>query len=432
MSEARGHLEQGDLEAAAKSAERSLKKEPTSEAYYIIGHRDLVNDQYTEAAERFRSAIKLDDRNADAVFELGLALDELGEPKQAIEQFQRFTEIRPEDPKGTIQEAYILFAKQDRTKQAKALLDECLVRHPDNTVALYYAALCANDLGDRAAGYAFVDKALDIDPEDVDFPYLKGRWLCQDGRYAEAEPLLARAKELAPEGKYKRYWAWARCMAATDTALWEQEDGDVRLTAPWRNDLAAMDSLAGIAGGRYDRSRLLPRFLADEPLTLDELIMLYYSQSLQEDYTPYSDDMDELLKGPQEDKKWDKVMELTEKHLKEDPLCLDALSARANACRRMEAPCYDHATMGYELLMMAITATGSGNSFDDAVLVMSVEDEYTYIAYNGLRSSGQSLHNQGRYSYDVLQCTDGDGKKRTIHFNITKPFGSLGKMFKDK
>ncbi len=433
LSEARGHLEQGDPAAAAEAAERSLKKGETSEAHYIIGHNHLVNDELEPAAESFRRAVKLDEHNADAVFELGLVLDDQGEHDKAKKQFRRYTELRPDDPKGTIQEAYVLLAQEDRPKEARALVDGVLAKYPDNTPALYYAALSCDALDDRATAYAHVDRGMQLDPEDVDFPYLKGRWLCREDRYAEAIPVLQKARELAPEGKYKRYWAWARLMAATDTAHWARVNGDIRLTTPWRNDLDAMDSLARISGARYDRALLLPRFLNDAVLSLDELVMLYYGQCLEEGYSPYSDRMDDELRDPQREGRWSKVLEMTEGHLKDHPVCLDALSGRANACRNLKEPCYDHATMAFELLMQAITATGSGDSFDDPVLVMSVEDEYTYLAFHGLRMTKQSLHSQGGRSYDVLTCTDAEGKERRVHFDITRPFDSLGRSFrKDK
>lgn len=430
LSEARGHLEQGDPAAAAKSAERSLKQGETSEAHYIIGHNHLVNDALEPATESFRRAIKLDEGNADAVFELGLVLDDQGEHDKAKKQFRRYTELRPDDPKGTIQEAYVLLAQEDRPKEARALVDGVLVRHPDHTAALYYAALSCDALKDRTTAYAHVDRGMEVDPDDVDFPYLKGRWLCREDRYAEAVPVLLKAKELAPEGKYKRYWAWARLMAATDTAHWARVDGDIRLTTTWRNDLDAMDSLARIPGGRYDRAVLMPRFLNDEVLALDELVMLYYGQCLEEGYSPYSDRMDDELREPQREGRWSKVAEMTGAHLKDHPVCLDALSGRANACRNLKEPCYDHATISFELLMQAITSTGSGDSFDDPVLVMSVEDEYTYLGFHGLRMTKQSLHSQGGRSFDVLTCTDADGKERKVHFDITRPFDSLGRSFR--
>ncbi len=430
LSEARGHLEQGDPAAAAKAAERSLKKGETSEAHYIIGHNHLVNDELDAAEDRFRRAIKLDERNADAVFELGLVLDDKGDHEKAKRQFRRYTELRPEDPKGMVQEAYVLLAHEDKPAKAKVLLDSCLVRHPENTVVLYYEAICCHELGDVAAAIAHLDKGMGLDAEDVDFPFLRGRWLCQEDRYAEAEPFLAKAKDLSPDGRYRRYWAWSRTMASTDTVSWHRVNGEIRLTTPWIRSIAAMDSLVRIPGGRYDPAVLLPRFLGDAPLALDELFLLYYAQSVADSYSPYGDPMDTELREPREQGKWEKVRDLTDDHLKDHPVCLDALSAHAQACRNLGEPCYDHATIGFELLMQAISASGSGDSFEDAILVMSVGDEYTYLAFNDLRMERQSLHNSGAYSYDVLDCRDADGKERKVYFNITCPFNSLSKAFR--
>jgi tetratricopeptide (TPR) repeat protein len=431
LAAARGHLEQGDVMAAAASARRSLKEKKTGEAYYIIGHAQLAMNEADSARESFEKAIDLDDQQEEAVFELGLALDDLGEHKKAIQKFRRFAELRPADPRGRVQEAYVLLSSLEDADGAKRILDSCAVRFPDNSTVLYYQAVAAKSLGRVPEAFEWLDKGTIAHPTDPDFPFQRGRWLCEADRFREGEVFLAKALELDPNARRARWWAWSRMMAATDSTLWKRVDGEIRLTAPWLNDMQAMDELIAV-GARYDQTELSKRFLAGEKMGLDEMFLFYYGQSITDAYAPYGDPAEEELDALLEKAAYDKAIDWADEHVKTHPACLETWRSKAFACSKADDPCHQQATINYDLLLNAVTASGSGASMDDAMWVMCVHDEYIMVGYEGLDSGGQSLLHSGKYDFDLLECTNEKGKKVERYFNITKPFSSLGKMFKGK
>jgi hypothetical protein len=75
--------------------------------------------------------------------------------------------------------------------------------------------------------------------------------------------------------------------------------------------------------------------------------------------------------------------------------------------------------------MESILATGTGESTDEAYIVISPHHEYNILNYLGLRSSGQTLLNDKGNDFDRLSAYDENDNKRDIYFNINKPFRSL-------
>jgi hypothetical protein len=122
-------------------------------------------------------------------------------------------------------------------------------------------------------------------------------------------------------------------------------------------------------------------------------------------------------------------MRVAEKHLRTHPVCLDALQAMAVSARHVEAPERARAHMlRYDGLMQAILASGSGDSADDPIVVLSIRDEYIILDYQDLERGRQSLLRQGRYTLDRMDCTDEEGQEHIVYFEISKPFGTLGAL----
>lgn len=66
-----------------------------------------------------------------------------------------------------------------------------------------------------------------------------------------------------------------------------------------------------------------------------------------------------------------------------------------------------------------------GMTFEKAVVVKSVKEEYTWIAtnYPGSRLQSQSLIKKNGKPYDVLTFVTKDGETKTAHFDISNFFG---------
>ena len=76
-------------------------------------------------------------------------------------------------------------------------------------------------------------------------------------------------------------------------------------------------------------------------------------------------------------------------------------------------------------------AGGDGSSIEKAVVIKGateetgVRAEYAYIEkhYPGYKRGGQSLQSVKGRSYDAIDITTSDGKKKTVYFDITQFFG---------
>ncbi len=65
---------------------------------YSVGARYLQEHAYGPASEAFRSALEIDPGFADALRNLGVALDQLGREQEAVQHFRRYLDLRPDAP----------------------------------------------------------------------------------------------------------------------------------------------------------------------------------------------------------------------------------------------------------------------------------------------------------------------------------------------
>ena len=77
---------------------------------------------------------------------------------------------------------------------------------------------------------------------------------------------------------------------------------------------------------------------------------------------------------------------------------------------------------------MAVETSANGRdgmTFENAVIVKSVKEEYTWIAtnYPGSDLQSQALIKKNGKPYDVLTFVTKDGETKTAHFDISKFFG---------
>ena len=85
--------------------------------------------------------------------------------------------------------------KQYRVPTALALLDQALAAMPDNAVALRLRGRLHLQLADYPEAVRDLRRAADVDPDDADGQQLLADSLVKAGRFAEALPLLKRARQ---------------------------------------------------------------------------------------------------------------------------------------------------------------------------------------------------------------------------------------------
>ena len=76
------------------------------------------------------------------------------------------------------------------------------------------------------------------------------------------------------------------------------------------------------------------------------------------------------------------------------------------------------------------TDNRDGMSYETAIIVKSIEEEYKWIAekYPGSKVQMQALVDKDGVPYDVLTFLTADGEKKVAHFDISKFFGKGMKL----
>ena len=130
------------------------------------------------------------------------------------------------------------------------------------------------------------------------------------------------------------------------------------------------------------------------------------------------------------DKSYDKAIDTAGKILTENYLDIDAhlisaiVSKRKNDQERQKL--HDFVGKG---LFRSILASGDGKSPETAYVVISVDEEYSFLRIQGLRTQEQSLVPLNGHHYDVMKVVSADGGQSTVYFNIDRPNAEEMKMF---
>ena len=85
----------------------------------------------------------------------------------------------------------------------------------------------------------------------------------------------------------------------------------------------------------------------------------------------------------------------------------------------------------FEGLIQSVEKSGDGKTPATAFVVISTDEEYVLLHWQGLQPTGQSLINQDGHSYDKMTAVNSKTNETVnYYFNIDKPFNWLGKSLK--
>jgi Tfp pilus assembly protein PilF len=95
-------FQQGRLDDAAVSLRSAIRIDPRfAEAYNYLGViQATLEKKPEEALPYFENAVRFDQENADAFFNLGLTLENMGRPQEAAEKYRRVLSIDPGHPRA--------------------------------------------------------------------------------------------------------------------------------------------------------------------------------------------------------------------------------------------------------------------------------------------------------------------------------------------
>src|SRR5262249_41187280 len=124
------------LHEASLAIDRWLRHEPESTlALLSRGRLEELREQSGEALGTYRRLLDLDPQHDEARLRLTTTLLRLGEGEEALAHLQHLRRRLPHQPEVLMQLGQALDL-QGQTGEARAVLDECLRRHPDHAGTL--------------------------------------------------------------------------------------------------------------------------------------------------------------------------------------------------------------------------------------------------------------------------------------------------------
>ena len=285
FAEAEKYMSQGDLGSARTSALQGLKFAPKStEGYNLLGIIYNQDKQSEQAVAAFEQALRLDAKDRQANYNLGLVLMAQGHPDRAIRFLQR---VQPPDASTSLNllRAYLRAGQTARGQalaktisgQAKGdprihfSLGVLLASEKQYTVAIHEFELAdslqpgtfeiLHNLGQAylrdqrpARAVEILNRALQLQPDSPDTLYLLAQVDFDQRRNGEALELLVRAHKLAPQNTDVIFLMGRLSMLQDyfEDAIQVLEEG-VKI-APQRPDLRAALGECYFTTGKLDRA----------------------------------------------------------------------------------------------------------------------------------------------------------------------------------
>ncbi len=181
--------------AALRLANKALEIEPNSpSAYQILGLAHRLNFDLEGAAAAFSKALELDPASVTALRSLAEIKRATAKPDESLVLFKKLLEANADDPAA---QAGVVLALFDlgRKPEAEAAFDKAMKDNPGNValagnVAFWYAVN-----GDAANAILHAEEAIDLEPRYIWSHIALGRALMMQGKFADAEKALIKARK---------------------------------------------------------------------------------------------------------------------------------------------------------------------------------------------------------------------------------------------
>jgi len=191
-----------DFPAAVAALQHALQLSPNSAPTHNNLGNVYVAEKKLDAAEKeFRTGLRLDPKNRDANYNLGVLLMARGSPGEAIPYFER---VRPANAETSLNliRAYL---ESKRTSEALRIAADLSQLHK-NDIRLHFSlgVLLASE-GQYKTAQLELEKADALNPESFEITYNLGQTLLRNRQYPQAELVLKRALAAKPESSETLY-----------------------------------------------------------------------------------------------------------------------------------------------------------------------------------------------------------------------------------
>jgi len=180
----------------------SCSRSPQERAARFVtsGKLLLQKGEYTSAFLQFKNAVRLQPRDPEPLYYMGLISITQGRAKEAIAYLKRATEVSPQYIPAQIKlaELMVLSQRPDLRKEAAARARAILEQHPDNADALALLASIQSQAGDLESAEGELREALSHNPGRLEVSTGLASLELSHGNWSAAESILKRAIAAAP------------------------------------------------------------------------------------------------------------------------------------------------------------------------------------------------------------------------------------------
>src|SRR5579875_3228658 len=180
----------------------SCSRSPQERAARFVtsGKLLLQKGEYTSAFLQFKNAVRLQPRDPEPLYYMGLISITQGRAKEAIAYLKRATEVSPQYIPAQIKlaELMVLSQRPDLRKEAAARARAILEQHPDNADALALLASIQSQAGPLESAEGELREALSHNPGRLEVSTGLASLELSHGHWSAAESILKRAIAAAP------------------------------------------------------------------------------------------------------------------------------------------------------------------------------------------------------------------------------------------
>ena len=185
-----------DLQKAESNSQRALALQPhMAESHSSRGYVLFLGNRYEEAEVEFKEAIRLNSNSYDAYYLYGRTCFAQGKIELSAEMFLKASQTRLEDYQSVLllaQSLRMLGKDKDHavTKEGIARARKQLKINPTDRRALSLGAGNLLDIGERQEGLNWINRALELYPEDAGVLINSACLFAKDGNTVKALSLL--------------------------------------------------------------------------------------------------------------------------------------------------------------------------------------------------------------------------------------------------
>jgi tetratricopeptide (TPR) repeat protein len=159
------YLEMGDTTLAVSSIQTSIELNPKFyEGYMTLGDIHAMKGSNL-AIEYYNSALESSPGDAEAMYNLGIYLQNNNRLDDAVVVYERMIEVDENSVRAWYNRGYILLELQNKPLEAIPFFERALEITPQYIDARYNLGLCYEQLGENAEARKHYTTALELDPQ---------------------------------------------------------------------------------------------------------------------------------------------------------------------------------------------------------------------------------------------------------------------------